>query len=89
MGLRGWIGWTEAPISTVVLAALDGVDYKMTALKHHEYQDQSVRGVHGLAWPIKPGVCVLAAYSYNERDFASVTSPRDPGGWNPFVFVEP
>jgi hypothetical protein len=48
MGLPGWIDWTEAPLSTVAWAALDGVDYKMTALKHLEYQDQSIRGVQRL-----------------------------------------
>jgi hypothetical protein len=79
MGLPGWIGWTEAPVSAVGWAALGGVDYKMTALKYLDYQDQSVRGVHRLVWPIKPGVGVLTACVYNERDFASVASPRDPG----------
>jgi hypothetical protein len=72
-------GWIEAPVSIVAWAALDGVDYEMTALEHLESQDQSVGCVHRLVWPIKPGVGVLAACVYSERDFASVTSPRDPG----------
>jgi hypothetical protein len=41
----GWIGWTEAPVSTLAWGALDGVDYKMTALNRLEYQDKSVGGV--------------------------------------------
>jgi hypothetical protein len=49
MGLPDWIGWTEAPVSTFAWAALDSVDYKMTALKYIEYQDQSVGGVPRLA----------------------------------------
>jgi hypothetical protein len=79
MGLPGWIGWTEAPVSAVSWAALDGVDYKMIALKHLEYQDQSAGGVHRIVSPIKPGVGVLADCIYNERDFASVASPKGPG----------
>jgi hypothetical protein len=79
MSLLGWIGWTEAPVSTVAWAALDGVDYKMTALKHLEYQDQLVGRVHRLVWPIEPGLGVLAACVYNERNFASVAWRRDPG----------
>jgi hypothetical protein len=79
VSLPGWIGWTEVQILTVAWAALDGVGYKMTALKHLEYQDQSVGGVHRFVSPIKPGVGVLTACVYNERGFASVASPRDPG----------
>jgi hypothetical protein len=79
MGLPGCNGWTGAPISTVAWAALDGVDSKMTVLKHLESQDQSVGGVHRLVWPIRPAIGVLVACVYNERDFASVASPRDPG----------
>jgi hypothetical protein len=78
MGPPGWIGWTEAPVSTVPWAALDSMDYKMKELKHLEYQDQSVGAVHKHVWPIKPGVGVFAACVYNERDFASGASPRNP-----------
>jgi hypothetical protein len=56
MGLPGWVGWTEAPVSTVAWAALDSVDSKMRALKHREYQDQSVGGVHRLVWLISPAL---------------------------------
>jgi hypothetical protein len=79
MGLPGWIGWTEAPVLTVASAALNGVDYKMTALKHFEYQDQSIGGVHRIFWPIKRGIGVLTACIYKEKDFASVAWPRDQG----------
>jgi hypothetical protein len=78
MGLLGWIGWTEAPVSTVAWAALDGVDYKMTPPKHVEYQNHSVGGIHRLAWPRKPDIGVLSACVYNERDSASVAWPRHP-----------
>jgi hypothetical protein len=79
MSLPGWIGRAEAPVSTVTSADLNGVDYKMTALKHFEYQNQSVGGIHRLVWPRKPGVGVLPARVYKERDFASVAWPRDRG----------
>jgi hypothetical protein len=78
MSLPGWIGWTEAPVSTVAWAALDGVDYETTALEHLEYHDQSVGG-HRLISLIKPGVGALVVCVYSERDFASLASPRNPG----------
>jgi hypothetical protein len=47
----GLPGWTEAPVSTVAWAALDGVDYKMTALKHLEYQANRLEVFIGVSGP--------------------------------------